>query len=173
MACVRHDDPAGSYLDYVGQMVEKLRAPWVREEIEAVCEALHGAKRVHFYGPPNFSIYMVMLLHDLISDGKDVHPYTSRESIVADMDTIGADSLVLVVPNDLAVGDGLTREILETVEARGGQLILHTAAGDALLAFTKGPNLIYPDDRTAASAMSGAFALNMLTMTYRERYLDK
>ena len=172
MACVRRSDPAGSYLDYVGQMVEKLREPWVGQEIEAVCEALHKAKRVHFYGPPNFSIYMVMLLHDLISDGKDVHPYTSRESIVADMDSIGADSLVLVVPNDLAVGDGLTREILETVEARGGQLVLHTAAGDGLLAFTKGPNLTYPDDRTAASAMSGAFVLNMLTMTYRERYLD-
>ena len=173
MGYVRSDDPAGSYLDYVGQMVEKLRAPWVQEEIEAVCEALHKAKRVHFYGPPNFSIYMVMLLHDLISDGKDIHPYTSRESILADMDSIGAESLVLVVPNDLAVGDSLTRAILEKVEERGGQLVLHTAAGEALLDFTSGPNLTYPDDHTAASAMSGAFVLNMLTMTYRQRYLDK
>lgn len=169
---VRREDPAGSYLDYVGQMVEKLRAPWVQQQLEAVCEALHEAKRVHFYGPPNFSIYMVMLLHDLISDGKDVHPYTSRESILADMDSIGADSLVLVVPNDLAVDDGFTREILETVEARGGRFVLHTAAGDALLGFTKGPNLTYPDDPTVASSMSGAFVLNMLTMLYRERYLD-
>ena len=172
MGYVRSDDPAGAYLDYVGQMVEKLRAPWVQQQIAAVCEALHEAKRVHFYGPPNFSIYMVMLLHDLITDGKDIHPYTSRESITADMDAIGADSLVLVVPNDLAVDDAFTRVILEKVEARGGRLVLHTAAGDALLDFTKGPNLTYPDDHTAASAMSGAFLLNMLTMTYRQRYLD-
>lgn len=169
---VRSTDPSGSFLDYMAEMVETLRAPWVQHQIDAVCAALHAAGRVHFYGPPNFSIYMVMLLHDLISDGKEVHPYTSRESITADMDTIGADSLVLVVPNDLAVDDAFTREILEAVEARGGQLVLHTAAGDALLGFTRGPNLIYPHDHTAASNMASAFMLNMLSMTYRNTFLD-
>lgn len=165
-------DPAGSFLDYVAGMVEKLRSEAVERQIAAVCDALHEAKHVHFYGPPYFSIYMVMLLHDLISDGKVIHPYTSRESVLADMETVGKGSLVFLVPNDLAIDGAFAREILETVEARGGRLVLHTGAGDELLGWTGGPNLTYPDDHTAAATMASTFVLNMLTMTYRQRYLD-
>ena len=172
MDFVDRADPAGSFLDYMAGLVEKLRGAEVQRRIDAVCEALHAAKRVHFYGPPYFSIYMVMLLHDLISDGKNIHPYTSKESILADMAAIDEDSLVFVVPNDLATDVAFTRTILEAVEERGGSLVLHTAAGDELLGWSHGPNLAYPHDHTAASNMTSAFMLNMLTMTYRSKFLD-
>jgi hypothetical protein len=115
---------------------------------------------------------MVMLLHDLISDGKEIHPYTSVESILLDMEFISEESLVFVVPNDLVLDVILTRKIMETVEERGGCLILQTEEGDPLLSFTKGPNLTYPGDHTASAALAGSFILNMLTMTYRNKFLD-
>ena len=115
---------------------------------------------------------MVMLLHDLISDGKEIHPYTSGESILLDMESISGDSLVFVVPNDLVVDVAFTRKIMETVEERHGCLVLQTEEGDPLLGFTKGPNLTYPGDHTASAALAGAFLLNMLTMTYRNKFLD-
>ncbi len=172
MDCVDMGNPAESFLQYMERMISMLRSDGVTAQIEAVCNALHSAKKIHFYGPPNFSIYMVMLLHDLISDGKDIHPYTSRESISLDMDSISGESLVFVVPNDLAVDVAFTRKIMEDVERKRGQLVLHTEAGDPLLGFTKGPNLTYPGDHTAAASIASSFVLNMLTMTYRARFLD-
>ena len=113
-----------------------------------------------------------MLLHDLISDGKDIHPYTSKESISLDMDSISEDSLVFVVPNDLAIDVTFTRKIMEDVERKRGRLVLHTETGDPLLGFTEGPNLTYPGDHTAAATMASSFVLNMLAMTYRNKFLD-
>lgn len=173
MDFVDQDSPAESFLQYMEYMISLLRSDEVTVRIEAVCDALHGAKKVHFYGPPYFSIYMVMLLHDLISDGKEVHPYTTKESILLDMSSISADSLVFVVPNDLAVDVAFTRKIMEDVEQKGGRLVLHTEAGNSLLGFTKGPNLTYPGDHTASASMVSSFVLNMLTMTYRNKYLDQ
>ncbi len=172
MAFVDPMDPAESYLSYMERIINLLRSQDVKAQIDAVCTALHNAKKVHFYGPPYFSIYMVMLLHDLISDGKEIYPYTSKESILLDMDSITKDSLVFVVPNDLAIDVTFTRKIMETVESKGGILVLHTEALDPLLGFTKGPNLTYPADPTVAATMGSYFMLNMLTMTYRNRYLD-
>lgn len=165
-------DPSKSFLDYVERIVSQLRAEETAAQIQAVCDAMHRAKKIHFYGPPNFSIYMVMLLHDLISDGKEIHPYTSKESISLDMESITEESLVFVVPNDLAVGVTFTHRIMEEVERKRGCLVLHTEAGDPLLAFTKGPNLTYPGDHTAAATLASSFVLNMLTMTYRTLFLD-
>lgn len=173
MEFVDRADPAGSFLRYMERMISRLRTDGTAARIESVCDALHRAKRVHFYGPPNFSVYMVMLLHDLISDGKEVHPYTSKESILADMDEIGADSLVIVVPNDMAVDLSFTRRIMDTAEQKGGRLVLHVEEGDPLLGFTGGPDLTYPGDRTVASSLAGSFVLNMLTMTYRSKYLER
>lgn len=172
MEFVDRGDPSGSFLQYMERMISLLRTDEVTAQIEAVCDALHCAKKVHFYGPPYFSIYMVMLLHDLISDGKEIHPYTTRESISLDMSSLSAESLVFAVPNDLAVDVTFTREIMENVERKGGRLVLHVAAGDPLLGFTRGPNLTYPGDHTAAASMVSAFMLNMLTMTYRNKFLD-
>lgn len=172
MEFVDGNDPAESFLQYMERMISLLRADAVTDRISAVCDALHRAKKIHFYGPPYFSVYMVMLLHDLISDGKEIHPYTSKESILADMDEISEESLVIIVPNDLAVDVSFTRKIMDTVERKGGRVILHVEEGDPLLGFTDGPDLTYPGDRTVASTMASAFALNMLTMTYRNRYLE-
>lgn len=172
MDFVDPDDPAESFLQYMERTVSLLRSEAVKEQIEAVCQALHKAKKVHFYGPPYFSIYMVMLLHDLISDGKEIHPYTSNESIVLDMDSISEDSLVFVVPNALTVDVPFAQKIMEAVEQKGGQLVLHTDSRNALLGFTKGPDLTYPGDHTVATTMAGTFVLNMLTMNYRNKYLD-
>ena len=165
-------NPAESFLQYMERMISLLRSGEVTAQIEAVCEALHTARKIHFYGPPYFSIYMVMLLHDLISDGKEIHPYTSGESISLDLDSISEDSLVFVVPNDLAVDVTFTRKIMEDVERKRGRLVLHTEAGNSLLGFTKGPNLTYPGDHTAAATLASSFVLNMLTMTYRTKFLD-
>lgn len=165
-------NPADSFLRYMERMISLLKSDEAAAQIQAVCKALHTAKKIHFYGPPYFSIYMIMLLHDLISDGKDIHPYTSKESILLDMESISEHSLVFVVPNDLAVDVAFTRKIMEAVEEKGGQLVLHVETGDPLLGFTKGPNLTYPGDHTAADAMAGSFVLNMLTMTYRNQFLD-
>lgn len=165
-------DPAGSFLDYMDRMISLLKEGSVKEQIEAVCGALHTAKKVHFYGPPWFSIYMVMLLHDLISDGKEIHPYTSKESILLDMDSMTEDSLVFIVPNDLVIDVAFTRRILEAAEDKGAQLVIQTEDGDPLLGFTPGPNLTYPGDHTASAALASSFLLNMLTMTYRNKYLD-
>lgn len=172
MEFVDPGDPAGSFLQYMERMIALLRADETSAQIDAVCEAMHQAKKVHFYGPPHFSIYMVMLLHDLISDGKEIHPYTTKESISADMSSISEESLVFTVPNELAVDVTFTRKIMEQVERKGGQLVLHTAAGDPLLGFAKGPNLTYPGDHTASASIASAFVLNMLTMTYRNKFLD-
>jgi len=172
MEFVDRNDPAESFLQYMERMISMLREDAVTDRISAVCDALHRAKKIHFYGPPYFSVYMVMLLHDLISDGKEIHPYTSKESILADMDEITEDSLVIVVPNDLAVDVSFTRKIMDTAERKGGRLVLHVEAGDPLLGFTDGPDLTYPGDHTVAATMASAFVLNMLTMTYRNRYLD-
>lgn len=166
-------DPAGSYLDYIAQLITTLRAPAIKESLLQICEALHKAKHIHFYGPPHYSMYMLMLLHDLINDGKEIHYYTSEESILLDMETIGKDSLVLLVPSELAIDTSLTYHILETVEHRHGCLVLHVPEGSPLLAFNKGPNLTYPQDHTISSSMAGSFVINMLTMEYRNRYLDK
>lgn len=165
-------DPAESFLRYMERMISLLREDGVSAQIGAVCDVLHEAERVHFYGPPYFSIYMVMLLHDLISDGKEIHPYTTKESISLDMGSISEQSLVFVVPNDLAVDVAFTRTIMEDVERKGGRLVLHTAAGDPLLGFTRGPNLTYPGDHTASASIASAFMLNMLTMTYRNKFID-
>lgn len=173
MDFVDPDDPAESFLRYMERTISLLRSGEASAQIDAVCRALHRAKKVHCYGPFNFSIYMVMLLHDLISDGKEVHPYSSRESILLDMDAISADSLVFLVPNDLVMDQAFTQTIMETVQERGGTLVLHTESGTPLLSFAKGPNLTYPPDHTVASTMAGSFLLNMLTMTYRDRYLDR
>lgn len=173
MAFVDTKDPAESYLNYMERMISLLRSKDVKKQIDLVCLALHKAKKVHFYGPPYFSIYMVMLLHDLISDGKEIYPYTSKESILLDMDSITKDSVVFVVPNDLAIDVSFTRKIMEAVEEKGGVLVLHTESSDPLLGFTKGPNLTHPTDPTVAATMGSYFMLNMLTMTYRNRYLDK
>lgn len=173
MGFVDEDNPAESFLAYMERTVSLLRSGETMAQIEAVCKALDQAKTVHFYGPPYFSIYMVMLLHDLISAGKEVHPYTSKESILLDMDSISEHSLVFVVPNDLVVDISLTRTIMETVGQRQGQLVIHTETGDPILGFSKGPNLTYPGDHTVATSMAGAFVLNMLTMTYRSKYLDR
>lgn len=172
MDYVDPSDPAESFLQYMERMISLLRSGGTAAQIEAVCDALHRAKKVHFYGPPWFSIYMVMLMHDLISDGKEIHPYTSAESILLDMDSISEDSLVLVVPNSLVVDVPFTRKIMETVKERRGCLVLQTEEGDPLLGFTKGPNLTYPGDHTASAALAGSFVLNMLTMTYRNKFFD-
>ena len=172
MDFVDPSDPSGSFLHYMERTIALLKEANITLQIEAVCTALHSAKKIHFYGPPWFSIYMVMLLHDLISDGKEIHPYTSAESISLDMDSISEDSLVFVVPNDLVLDTAFTRKIMETAEARHARLVLQTESGSPLLSFSPGPNLTYPGDHTASSALSGAFMLNMLTMTYRNRYLD-
>ena len=172
MDFVDPDSPAESFLQYMERTISLLRSEKTMDQIDAVCEALHQAKKVHFYGPPNFSIYMLMLLHDLISDGKEIHPYTAKESILLDMSSVSEHSVVFVVPNDLAIDISLSRTIMEDVERKGGRLVLHTEAGNPLLGFTKGPNLTYPGDHTAATTMAGTFVLNMLTMTYRNRYLD-
>lgn len=164
--------PAQSFLLYAEHLIEQLKSPEILARMEAVCAAMHEAKTIHFYGPPYFSIYMVMLLHDLISDGKSVHPYTSKESILLDLDSVAGDSLVLLVPNDLVIGTAFAQQIMETVEKKRGRLVLHTPSGDPLLAFSPGPHLTYPDDRTVASSLAGSFVLNMLTMTYRSRFLD-
>lgn len=173
MEFVDPTDPAGSFLQYMERTIALLRSGDISQQIEGVCDALHRAEKVHFYGPPYFSVYMIMLLHDLISDGKEIHPYTSKESILLDLDSVTKDSLVFVVPNDLTVDLSFTRKIMEAVEAKGGQLVLHTETGDALLGFTKGPNLTYPGDHTVATTMAGTFVLNMLTMTYRNKFLDQ
>lgn len=165
-------DPADSFLQYMERIISLLRSVETAAQINAVCAALHEAKKVHFYGPPYFSIYMVMLLHDLISDGKEIHPYTTKDSISLDMGAISEESLVFVVPNDLAVDVTFTRKIMEDVERKGGRLVMHTEAGDPLLGFTKGPNLTYPGDHTASASLASAFMLNMLTMTYRNKFLD-
>lgn len=173
MDSVDINNPSESFLQYMERMISSLRSDAVTAQIEAVCEALHAAKKIHFYGPPYFSIYMVMLLHDLISDGKEIHPYTSSESILLDVDSISEDSLVFLVPNDLAIDVTFTRRLMEDVERKCGRLVLHTETGDSLLGFTKGPNLTYPGDHTAAAAMASFFVLNMLTMTYRNKFLDQ
>ena len=172
MDFVDTDDPAESFLQYMERIISMLRSDEVTSQIQAVCQALHTAKKIHFYGPPFFSIYMIMLLHDLISDGKDIHPYTSKESILLDMDSISEDSLVFVAPNDLTIDLSFTRKIMEDVEQKRGCLVLHTETGDPLLGFTKGPNLTYPGDHTVATTMASSFVLNMLTMTYRNQFLD-
>lgn len=172
MDFVDGNDPAKSFLDYMERMISQLRSEDMAAQIEMICDVMHKAKKIHFYGPPYFSIYMVMLLHDLISDGKKIYPYTSKESILLDLESISGDSLVFVVPNDLTVGVAFTQKIMEEVERKRGCLVLHTEVGDPLLAFAKGPNLTYPGDHTAATTLSSAFVLNMLTMTYRNRFLD-
>ena len=172
MDFVDSENPAESFLQYMEHTISLLRTDEVTTQIEAVCQAMHRAKKIHFYGPPYFSIYMVMLLHDLISDGKEIHPYTSKESILLDMSSVSGDSLVFVAPNDLVVDMTLTRKIMEDVERKGGCLVLHTETGNPLLGFTKGPNLTYPGDHTVATTMAGSFVLNMLTMTYRNKFLD-
>lgn len=173
MGFVDENDPAESYLRYMERTVALLRSGETKAQIDAVCRALDRAEKIHFYGPPYFSIYMVMLLHDLISAGKEVHPYTSRESILTDMDSISENSLVFVVPNDMVVDISLTRTVMETAARRRGQLVIHTEEGDPILGFSAGPNLTYPGDHTVATTMAGSFVLNMLTMTYRSKYLDR
>lgn len=173
MEFVDAGDPAGSFLQYMENVISQLRSDEMAAQIKAVCQTLHQAERVHFYGPPYFSIYMVMLLHDLISDGKEIHPYTSKESILLDLDSVSERSAVFVVPNDLAVNLPLTQNIMECTARKHGQLILHTEAGDPLLGFTKGPNLTYPGDHTASASIVSSFVLNMLAMTYRNQYLDQ
>ena len=172
MEFVDPKDPAGSFLRYMERVISLLKSNEITAQIETVCNALRAAKKIHFYGPSFVSIYMVMLLHDLISDGKDVHPYTSTESILLDMDSISEDSLVFVIPTDLVIDVTFTRKIMEDVDRKHGCLVLHTVADDPLLGFTKGPNLTYPGDHTVASTMAGSLVLNMLTMTYRNQFLD-
>lgn len=164
--------PADSFLQYAERLIAQLRAPEVGAGIDAVCSAMHEARQIHVYGPPHLSVYTVMLLHDLISDGKKIHPYTSKESILLDLDSVAEDSLVFLVPNDLVIDEAFAQRILETVERKRGRLVVHAENGCPLLGFTSGPNLSYPGDRTAANVIASFFVLNMLTMTYRNRYFD-
>ena len=173
MDFVNPDDPAESFLQYMERVISLLRSDAVTQQISEVCTALHAAKHIHFYGPPYFSVYMVMLLHDLISDGKVIHPYTSKESILLDIDSIDENSLVFLVPNEMAIDSALARNIIEATDHSRSCLVLHAEAGDPLLSFTKGPNLTYPGDHTVATTMASSFVLNMLTMTYRNKYLDR
>lgn len=169
MDLVDRGDPAASFLCYMEELIDRLRSPETAAEIDRVCVALRRAERVHFYGPPHFSIYMYMLLHDMISDGKEISLCTSEEDVAADLDAVGERSLVFLVPT----GAALARRIMEETEAKGACLVLHTEQGDPLLRFAVGPALAYPGDQTAAGALAGSFLLNMLMMTYRSRYLDR
>lgn len=88
------------------------------------------------------------------------------------MECLGKDSIVLLIPNLLSTDTILSRKIIDYTEAHDVPLIMHTETGDPLLSFTKGPNLCYPGDHTAASVISSNFVLNMLTMTYRNKFID-
>lgn len=172
MEYVDTKNPAMSFLDFMEQMISDLRESDVPAQIDAVCEVLHKAKKVHFYGTVFESIYTYMLLHDLIEDHKEVSHCTHKESILDDLDTIAEGSAIFLIPNELSTDTMVVHRVLEAAEERGVPLIMHEPKGSPLLSFSAGPNLTFPGNATASNTMCSQLVINMLIMTYRGRFLD-
>ena len=166
-------DPAEAFLDYMEEMLVAMRNPEILSEIEPACKKLHEKKVIHYYGSQMHNIAITMLLHDLIVDGKEVHPYCETVSIEADLELLGKDSLVLLAPNQYDMEVDLTRKIVDRTKKEKVELMLLCEMDHELLNYTTGPNLCYPGDHTSANVLFSQFLMNMVTMTYRKMYLDQ
>ncbi len=164
--------PAESFLDHMEKVISGLRRSRVFEQIDDVCLLLHGAKDVHYFGPPFQSLYIIMLLNTLMMDKKEIFYFTSPENIKADLDSLGKHSVVFLEPNTLTTETELCRKVLEKAEKTSAEVIILDDETSALLQFSPKHNLTYPATHTASTVISQQFVLNMLNMEYRARYVD-
>lgn len=164
--------PAESFLDYTEKMISTIRNSNIFEQIDKICPLLHQARHVHYYGPPFQSLYIIMLLYDLMMDKKEIHSFTSADNIKMDLDSITEHSVLLLEPNPLATDIELCRSIISHAHKKNAAVILFDNDHSELVQYSPDHNLIFPGDHTASSVLALEFVLNMLTMEYRARYLD-
>lgn len=167
------EDPAGSFLEYMEETIRTLRESSIKAEIRKVCFLLHEAKDIHYYGPPFQSLYIIMLLHDLLMEGKAIYTLTSRDNISADLPTLKEDSVLILEPNTLTTEMDLCREVLAEAKKKGTKVVLLAEETSPLIAFSPEHNLTYPSSGTASNVITQQFVINMLTMEYRARYFDR
>lgn len=167
------EKPAESFLGHMERVIEGLRNSRVLEQIDAVCTLMHAAKDIHYYGPPFQSLYIIMLLNTMLMDEKEIYPFTSPENVAADLDSLGPQSVVLLEPNTLTTETELCRKVLERAGKAGAEVVIFDEEGSALLQFSPEHNLTYPGTHTASTVFSQQFVMNMLTMEYRARYVDR
>lgn len=167
------EKPAESFLGHLERVIEGLRNSRVFEQIDEVCSLIHGARDIHYYGPPFQSLYIIMLLNTVLMDEKEIYPFTSPENIRSDMESLGPKSVILLEPNNLTTETELCRKVLEKAKKAGAQVVIFDEEGSSLLPFSPEHNLTYPGTHTASTVISQQFVMNMLTMEYRARYVDK